>query len=272
MQTECPHCHTVFRIDPDISEPLSQVRCGHCLAVFAPIIMHETEHDAEQEPDSTPQHEIEPEIPTLDSQPEPAATTVDDDDVSLIREKFEEKSPTALPDVIPPELRIAVREPIKQRGLFVTLIWSVALVALLVSAAAQYAWYNRVEILKHPDARHWYELACQQLGCQLPDPRDPSRIELSRKNIFTHPNVANALMVSGTLVNQAEFEQDYPLMELRFENVRGEIIAARRFAPTEYLDLPENQIRKMEPGNPMAFTLEIIDPGTDVVGYEFTFL
>jgi hypothetical protein len=106
----------------------------------------------------------------------------------------------------------------------------------------------------------------------LPDPRDPQRIELSSKNIYTHPNTENALMVSGTIVNQAGIAQDFPLLELRFENIRGEFIAGRRFQPHEYLDLPVESIGKMQPGNPISFTIEIIDPGKDVMSYEFRFL
>ena len=35
MQTECPHCHTVFRInEADLHLADGQVRCGHCLAIF----------------------------------------------------------------------------------------------------------------------------------------------------------------------------------------------------------------------------------------------
>ena len=79
-------------------------------------------------------------------------------------------------------------------------------------------------------------------------------------------------MVSGTIVNQAEFEQDFPLVELRFENIRGQSIAGRRFKPEEYLGIPKDQLKKMQPGNPVSFNIELIDPGKDVVSYEFNFL
>ena len=52
----------------------------------------------------------------------------------------------------------------------------------------------------------------------------------------------------------------------------GQLIAGRQFKPWEYLGIPKDQINKMEPGNPVSFSIEIIDPGKDVMSYEFSFL
>ena len=83
---------------------------------------------------------------------------------------------------------------------------------------------------------------------------------------------ADLAIVNATIVNQASYEQDYPLIELRFENIRGEVIAARRFLPREYLGIPEQQISKMEPNDPVSINIEILDPGNDMISYEFNFL
>ena len=79
-------------------------------------------------------------------------------------------------------------------------------------------------------------------------------------------------MVTATIINQAEFAQEYPVIELRFENVRGKTIAGRRFYAQEYLGIPENQISKIQPDTPVSINLEIKDPGSDMVSYEFSFL
>lgn len=35
LQTQCPHCHSVFRLNAEaLAQADGQVRCGHCLAVF----------------------------------------------------------------------------------------------------------------------------------------------------------------------------------------------------------------------------------------------
>ena len=79
-------------------------------------------------------------------------------------------------------------------------------------------------------------------------------------------------MISASIVNQADFAQDFPVIELRFEDVRGKPIAGRRFSAVEYLDIPEDQISKMQPDVSININLEIKDPGSNMVSYEFAFL
>ena len=251
MQTECPHCHSIFRISNEqLEQADGQVRCGHCLAVFSadnPYTRFDDEVSMQARRDDV----------------------VELDDVLHISSDDEAE---ALPDVIPPELRAESRDKRRDYSLLGSLFWTFAILLMIVVGLLQYAYYDRLRLVQYPELRPWLGLMCQYAKCDLPDPRDPQRIELSSKNVFTHPNSDNALMVTATIVNQAEFEQDFPLLELRFENIRGETIAGRRFKPNEYLGLPTNKIGKMQPGNPVSFNLEIIDPGKDVMSYEFRFL
>jgi len=245
MQTECPHCHTLFRVtEEQLEQSNGEVRCGHCLAVFSAQNPYRSP-DAEQEPDN-----------------------------SEAEDRFE--PPENLNDVVPPELRAETRSTASQRHWGATLFWTFTSLLLMLTLAGQWIYFDRNRLVQNNDLRPWLSLACQRLAplldCHLPDPRDVSRIELTSKNVFTHPNEKNALMISATLVNQAPFEQDYPIIELRFEDIRGHSAAARRFKPEEYLDMPASQIGKMEPGNPVTFKLAIQDPGKDVASYEFNFL
>ena len=249
MQTQCPHCHTIFQIhDSQIEQAEGQVRCGHCLAVFTAEILIENE--------SHPQVQQENHFPLEDI---PAITTE--------TEKLEE-----LPDVVPPELRAEIRSPKNQYGITGSIFWTLAIFALIATGILQYAFYNRIQLVQHNELRPWLEKLCHYARCELPEPKDPSRIELTHKNIFTHPNQQGALMISATIVNQAEFKQAFPQLDIVFSNIRGENIAGRRFKPEEYLNIPEDQIGKMEPGEPASFNIEIIDSGTELMSYEFSFL
>ncbi len=252
MQTECPHCHTVFRVDQEMLEQANgQLRCGFCMAIFS-TTTHSEHHDIE-----------------LDSREKNNnAISLDDIDPVLI----DTADKPVLADVIPPELRAEARSSKKHYGYLATGLWSLGILIAILIGLLQYAYYDRLQLVQHNELRPWLALMCEYAKCDLPEPRDTSRIELSSKNIFTHPNTAQALMISATIVNQAEFEQAFPQLELRFEDIRGKIIAGRRFKPEEYLGIPNEQISKMEPGNPVSFTIEIIDPGTDIVSYEFNFL
>lgn len=249
MQTECPHCNTVFRVkETELEQADGQVRCGHCLAVFTADNPY-TSFQAEQhlkEPENTP---IDININSLNV------------DTSHI-----------VADVIPPELRAESRKNKYHFGVFSTLILTLAILAGIAGLFLQYAYYNRDSLVKITDLRPWLNIMCQQANCTLAPAKDLKSITLNNKNIFSHPNAKNALMISASIINQADFSQDYPVIELRFEDIRGKTIAGRRFNATEYLGVPEDQISKMQPDIPVNINLEIKDPGNDMVSYEFEFL
>ena len=240
MQTECPHCNTIFDIkETDIEQAKGQVRCGHCLAVFTANAIQEIKPSTH---DST------------------VNTTDENEDGYVVA------------DVIPPELRAESRKGKYRFGFIGTLLLTAAIISSIFAGLLQYTYYNRNELVKITELRPYLKMLCETINCTLPPPSNKKLITLSSKNIFTHPNNEHALMVTASIINQAHFEQDFPIIELRFENVRGETIAGRRFYANEYLNIPENQISKMQPNTPVNIHLEIIDPGSDMVSYEFSFL
>jgi len=91
------------------------------------------------------------------------------------------------------------------------------------------------------------------------------------RNVYTHPNEKHALMVSTTLVNHAPYAQPYPEVQIDFSNVRGALIASRRFIPEEYLQIDSEQLQLLQSGIPITFGLEIKDPGNEAITYEFSF-
>ena len=91
------------------------------------------------------------------------------------------------------------------------------------------------------------------------------------RNIYTHPNEEEALMVSTTVVNHASYAQPYPDVQIDFSDVRGKLIASRRFRPEEYLQSEQKQEDLLQSGTPVTFGLEIRDPGKQAITYEFSF-
>ena len=79
-------------------------------------------------------------------------------------------------------------------------------------------------------------------------------------------------MVTVTIINRAEFAQPYPLIQLRFLNIAGDIIAARQFGANHYLKDKWTPNQLMEPGMPLSIKLEVHDVGEEVVSYDFDFL
>lgn len=253
MKTQCPHCHTIFNLtNTELEQADNQVRCGHCLAIFSAETFTDQPEINESRLEDTDVNQIELEdIPTITTN---------------------KQEPVELPDVVPPELRTEIREKRPGPGLFSSVFWLLAICTAISAGILQYAYYDRVQLVKHNELRPWLTKLCLYAKCELPEPRDPARIELTHKNVFTHPNHAEALMISATIVNQAEFQQAFPLIDIVFSNVRGQAIAGRRFTPEEYLNMPASQIGIMEPGEPVSFNIEIIDSGRELMSYEFNFL
>lgn len=264
MQTECPHCHTVFHAtSSDLEQANNQVRCGHCLAIFTadnPYDLIISNFQAS---------EIEKKLDQADT---PIYEKAVEEQLYENAEEKEKQPMHTVADVIPPELRAETRSSKSRFSLSGPLFLSFAIIVAIAAGIFQYSYYNRNELVKITQLRPWLEKLCGLADCTLPPPKDISLFLLSSKNIFTHPNTENALMVSATIVNQATFAQDFPIIELRFENVRGKTIAGRRFYAEEYLDIPKNQITQIHPDTPVSINLEIKDPGEDMVSYEFTFL
>ncbi len=95
-------------------------------------------------------------------------------------------------------------------------------------------------------------------------------IRLIERNVFTHPVASGALMVTGSFVNQAPFAQKPPDLLISLFDVQGRLIANRLFQPADYL-LDDRNRKVIEPDIPVQFRLEIVDPGTNALTYEFEF-
>jgi len=151
-------------------------------------------------------------------------------------------------------------------------LWSVAILFLTLTLVAEYIWFNRNQLIQIPQAKPWVESFCQLTNCEVAALRDPAQIELVTRNIYSHPNQKNTLIVAVTLINHANFAQPYPLMQIDFSDVRGGVIAARRFNAQTYLQTPKEQLRLLAPEASSSFTMMIHDPGKQAMTYEFSFL
>ncbi|MDH5710766.1 MAG: zinc-ribbon domain-containing protein [Gammaproteobacteria bacterium] len=172
--------------------------------------------------------------------------------------------------LIPDEFRIP--ELHNTYSIWQDLAWSVAILMLAASLFVEYAWFNRNELVANPQLRPYITQFCFITDCNTMDLREPGQIEMTTRNIYTHPNVRNALMISGTLINHAKFEQPYPNILIDFSDVRGEVIASRTFTPEDYLQIKATSLRPLAPEIPVNFNIEIQDPGKNAMTYEFSFL
>ena len=310
MQTQCPHCETRFRVtETQVNAADGFVRCSVCEEVFNAFevaqqdehqqslldqqALHESssneeteraeanpELDAshineqlEQTEDDTAQNDIDETVE------EPAASETSDDDIRKDTfDFFAEDDDESSSHVVPEQFKKSYADG---SGSFIgNLLWGIGALLLTATLGIEYAWFNRDQLNQIPQLQPWTERLCQYVECKDIAMRNPAKIKLVARNVYSHPNEKNALMVDITMKNQADFAQPYPVMQIKFSDVRGGDVAARRFLPDEYLpaDIRDRRQRAdsqqalFEPDTNMSFTIEIQDPGKQAMTYEFDFL
>ena len=136
--------------------------------------------------------------------------------------------------------------------------------------AGQYIANHFDELARQDQYRPIFQQLCPQIGCTVPSKVDIDRIKSSNLVVRSHPEFAGALVVDAILYNRAPFSQPFPLLELRFADLNGKMIASRRFKPGEYLsgDLAKAE---MPPQTPIHIALDILDPGPKAVNYSLSF-
>jgi len=301
MQTQCPHCATRFRVtESQVNTADGYVRCSVCKQVFNAIEVAEAD---DQQPSllrqehSTDANDTGNNVSVADFERSCDDTggsiendTSDNSETENIDfsktsatdelrkdafDFFDEKSNESLPHVVPEKFKES-HDP-DSSGLVSSLLWGVGTLMLTATLLIEYAWFNRDQLNQVPQLRAWSEKICQQIECKDISMRDPAKIELISRNVYSHPNEKGALMVNVTMKNHAEFAQPFPVMQIYFSDVRGSSVAARRFLPDEYLpkellsDSSDSPLL-LEPDTHMTFTMEIQDPGKQAMTYEFDFL
>ena len=149
--------------------------------------------------------------------------------------------------------------------------WTVSIAAAMVLLLLQYLAANFDSLARDEKYRPALTSGCSILGCTLPKNGDVSLIRSSKLLVRSHPKIQQALVVAAVLVNRADFKQPFPVIELRFTDLGGNIVAGRHFYPEEYL-AGELSGRKIMPvRQPVHISLEIVDPGTQAINYELYF-
>ncbi len=146
-------------------------------------------------------------------------------------------------------------------------LWMPASAVMAVLLIAQISWLQFHRLNKTEPYRSYYSVACAIFGCQLPPLNDRASIHAVNLVVRSHPRRSNALVVDAVLQNAAEFPQSFPALDLIFTDVQDKAVAARRFAPQEYLGGEMAGKNNMPSKQPIHIALEIADPGPQAVGY-----
>ena len=150
------------------------------------------------------------------------------------------------------------------------LLWTLLVLLAAAALAGQYIANHFDELARQDQYRPIFQQLCPQIGCTVPSKVDIDRIKSSNLVVRSHPEFAGALVVDAILYNRAPFSQPFPLLELRFADLNGKMIASRRFKPGEYLS-GDMAKAEMPPQTPIHIALDILDPGPKAVNYSLSF-
>jgi predicted Zn finger-like uncharacterized protein len=282
MKTECPHCHTLFRLtEAQLEMAGGQVRCGYCNAVFNALRTdgfsnNDRQLDVFEDAAATAHEETQYEVTQQADEYQRADTVFTPEQIEAEPDTALHDNETIFPpaeeepdDEVPSQFRT---DSPNEHSTWSTLLWSAAILLLITSLVMEYAWFNREQLLDQRQLQPYIAALCEHLHCDgYISLRDPDSIEMVTRNVYTHPNERNALMITATMINHASFAQALPDVRIDFSSTRGEVVASRRFKPAEYLS-DQQDLHQMQPDTPISFNLEIVDPGKDAITYEFMFL
>ncbi len=272
MYSQCPACLSIYRLEARQLRAHGVVRCGVCGHHFratgtlrdrVPELETALEEPPVRETGDPPQPALplelpeEPVLAATEAVAAPADPPLEPDDpLPSLQEE-----PVDLP--LPRSRAAAPRRRWP---------WMLAVVLLSLSAVLQAAWLGRAELARWPATAELVRQACKALPCRLQAERHPERIRAVDRSVQAHPSVQGAMLISVTMVNQAETAQPWPVIELKLSDLDEQVVAMRRFRPEEYLQDREALARGMQPGVLVPVVLETLDPGRQVVTYTFDFL
>lgn len=298
MFTRCPSCRAAFSITTQQLEiAAGMVRCGMCEHVFDARLylfdqpnedMYETvdvelgEEEAsaidleflDRELHGTHPHLPEPPKINLPSAFDNAQQYSDEDiqkdnAEDIVEEAVEEREEieqNSVPKIIADDVSNLDNESANIQP--VKWLAGITCIGLVVALLLQIIASVKIDLIP-PQYR---SKLCTWITCTIEIPRAVNRIEVLNRSIYTHPAEKQALMVTLTIINRAEFSQPYPLIQLRFLNIAGDVIAARQFAGNHYLKGKSASKQLMEQNIPLSIKLEVHDVGEEVVSYDFEFL
>lgn len=239
MLTQCPHCATVYPVDAEQFLPSGgRVRCGVCSREFDAL------ERLRHAPPETEAPLLDPELAERQGELfEAPAADEDQDAVPRFAQRFGPRLGTA--------------------GMW----WlGAALLSLLL--LLQIALAERHRLATDPAWRGAYESLCGVLGCSLPPWREPAALQMLSREVGPHPGEEDGLLVTASLRNNARWAQPLPWLELTLSDIDGQRVARRRFSPEEY---HVGESRSLGPGQTTSLRLEIVDPGSRALAFEFAF-
>lgn len=196
-----------------------------------------------------------------------------DFDESAVEEEIILSSPDP-DDAVPHRLRDAVASLEQQPvSLQKRILFSIAAFILIMFLSIQLILFKSTAIANMlPILQPLLVSICENLPCRYTGSHNRKQIKIINRDVRLHPKIKGALLISATITNQASYTQPYPTILLKFTDLTGATVAQRYFQPKEYLGLLNKPFALMPSKKPVQLNIEILDPGSDAINFQFFFL
>ena len=238
--TRCPACRTVFRVTPaQLALREGQVRCGHCRTVFdgtsnliqlAPVAAFAppAEDDATGPLTVTLRSAQALEPAPAPQAPAPALTPAAAPRAPVAEQARDDE------EQVDYDSRFAWDRP-RRRSPRRTLLYALAIVALVLTFVGQLAWHYRDALAAHvPSTRPILSRACALANCKVGPLREIAGLSIDASDLQADPAHKGLLTLTATLRNRASYPVAYPHLELTLTDLQDRPVVRRALAPEEY--------------------------------------
>ena len=149
---------------------------------------------------------------------------------------------------------------------------SVMIVGLIMVLLGLYMYRERATLVNNSAARPIMASFCWVAGCELAPRFDPAQLKVLQRQIYSHPDKDNTLVINIVMRNDADFNQRYPVLLVNLTDIGGSLVASERFTSPVYLAGLRLQSSKAFPAKTsLQIALEMDDPGSNARSFRLEF-
>jgi predicted Zn finger-like uncharacterized protein len=291
--TSCPACETQFLLTTEhLKAHRGKVQCGHCEHIFnAKNRLTEVSEDIHSTAEYNASLESTKQTTTLNAEEKPINEVLDgvlgavpnledlNANSTLFSEtndpfigdqthieiednySYEDETPIAIDD-------LATNPKFKKNKVRFN-IWSLLLCFLLITVAAlQSIYFLRSKIAaEYPQFKPYLAQACATLQCKIDLPANLDLFVIDDSDMQESENYANVIDFSSLLINNANYAQAYPNIELTLTDTDDQPVVRRLIKPSEYLKSNANVAAGMAGKDEVRVKLAINVADLSVAGY-----
>ena len=268
MFTQCRGCGEMFSISvDDLATASAMVRCSACGTVFnsldtlaeykpqenADLMLHDHDNPPPLLTHEFKQSVVQPSLTTKVPTPEEI-------EEALIGSTEQEEFLNINPDFTMPDSS-------SSKNYFLWMMFILLALSLLIWQTVNAIKTGSLKLPISPIT----ERICETIHCyKEASQSNLNNLALVSRSIRQHPGRDNALIISAGIINGDDKIQEFPALQVKMSNLQGDVVAMRRFLPSEYID-SELIERGMLINTLVPVKFELQSPGQSAVTFEVSF-